>query len=189
MPDETPAPTDQQPAAQPAFNADALRAHISEAVRGTIGEMQQQAQAQQQQAIRQQQSQQRFAGDPVAQAIAPVVGPAMQAIALQAQSAMDKADFYLSHPEAIKHKDAIEGMFNQMAQQGVPFDRDSIFKYYKGANFDQFVQEHEQTRQAQSNQHVVAGAPGMARPQGTGFENFEALSLDDQRKRLSGLTF
>lgn len=190
----------QQQAQQPEtpINLDAIKAATAEAVKGTVAQLQQdqarqQQQAQQAQAQRQQAQQ--LAGDPLAQVIGPYVAPAFQQLAIQAASANDKADFYLSHPEAVHARAEIEAAHQASIQRGQPMDRESLYFYQRGrdpqawqAREDQFRNERLQQLGAQ---FATAGMPAMGRPEAPSLnsETFASLPLDQMREALKGRTF
>lgn len=194
MADPTPTPEPQP------FNADALASTVQSAVKSTLQEMQAQATAQaqqrQQQAAQQQaaqRQQQQWQGDPVAATLRPYLEPLAQSMSLQVQAANDKADFYLSFPEALEHKGDVESMFGQLMQQGRPMEREAVWHYYKGKNAEAFAQKAENRKQAAldqaAGQHTTIGGPAALRPAGPDLDNFRALPLDQMRDALKGVSF
>lgn len=155
------------------FNEDALASRVASTVVGALSERaqqaaaaQQQAQAAQRQQQAAQQAQQQAGRDPVYTAIAPYIEPALRQMNVQTQGALDAVGFYAEHPEALRHRAAIEGQFNEMAGRGMPFDRSTIFNHYKGANFDAFAKEQQEAMQQRAAYGATVGAPGVGRPGG-----------------------
>jgi len=79
--------------------------------------------------------------DPLRDAIAPMIQPALDKINLTAQDAKDASVFYATHPEAVKHSKKLEAAFNKMASQGTPQTRESLMEWLRGHNFEEFYKE------------------------------------------------
>jgi len=79
--------------------------------------------------------------DPLRDAIAPMIQPALDKINLTAQDAKDASVYYATHPEAVKHSKKLEAAFNKMASQGTPQTRESLMEWLKGHDFDSFYKE------------------------------------------------
>src|SRR5215510_4451656 len=150
------------------FNADALKSQIRGEVRGALTEIAQQAQQQAQQQRQQQaasQAQQQANGDPIYNAVVkPYVEPIARQSAIDSQGALDAVRFYGRNPGAVKYMDQIERQFSEMANRGLPFDRNTIFNHYRGQHFDHFVKEQADQLAAAAAQNATVGAPGVGRP-------------------------
>lgn len=176
-----------------------LASLINTGVKSALSEMQAQTQQQvaqfnqQRQAQAQQQAlNNQWAADPVAQTIAPYVAPVVQQLGLQVQAANDKADFYLSHPEAMEYKGDVESMFNQLLTQGRPMEREAVWYYYKGRNADVFAEKDAARKQqalsnAVQNGASVDGAAVSNIPQG--LENYRQLPPDKLKEAIGTMTF
>lgn len=177
------------------FDGDALRANIRQEVRGALGEFAQQAQqqqAQRAQATQNQNVQAAQAQDPIYNAVVkPYVEPLARQVAVQSQGALDGVRFYAQHPEAVRHMDALEGQFNQMAAQGIPFDRQTIYNHYRGQNFDHFVKEHQEAVNRTAAQGANVGPGSMGRPDTSAFsmDEFVRLTPEERKKRIENVTF
>lgn len=79
--------------------------------------------------------------DPLADLIGSRVNPALRTMGYEIADAKDAALFYVEHPEALKHKKAVEDAFNTLKAQGTPMARVAVFDWYKGKNFEQFREE------------------------------------------------
>lgn len=186
MADETPAP----------FNADALAGHIRNEVRGALSEFAQaaqQQQAQQHQQVRQQQYAAQARHDPiVSQVVEPYVAPALRAVAAQSQAAMDAVLFYGRHPEAQRYQGELEGDFNRMMQSGTPFDRETIYRHWIGANLDRYNKDRADDVQHAAARGATLGAPGIGRPDGLPLLDeaaARAMPFDELERRLDGVKF
>jgi hypothetical protein len=183
----------QQPPAPPAFNADALAATINTAVRNSVSQLRQEAQqeqVQQQQRAGAIQSAQQWMSDPLTRTVLTAAEPALRAVTLKAESAMDKADFYTGRPEAVEYRADIEHIFNAMVAQNKPLDRESCWTFFRGTDkFRALEQQKRETSQAEAARRgTVIGPSGMARPGGE-LAFSPSTPLEDMRKQLSGVTF
>jgi len=79
--------------------------------------------------------------DPLLNALDQVTAPKIDKATLIAEGAQDAAVFYATHPEAVKHTDALEASFKDMMDQGRPFTRAALFEWFKGKNFEKFHEE------------------------------------------------
>jgi len=178
------------------FNADALAGHIRQEVRGALTEFAQQAQQSQaqQQAVRQQQAYAAQAQrDPiVSQVVEPYVAPALRAVAVQSQAAMDAVLFYNRHPEASRYQQEIEGDFNRMMQAGTPFDRETVYRHWIGANVDRYQKDRHDDVQRTAARGATLGAPGIGRadylPTLDG-ETARQMPFEQLEKALEGVKF
>lgn len=127
--------------------------------------------------------------DPVAEVLRPIVGPDLMRLNFKADDAKDAVIFYNGTPEATKHSEAIEAKFNEMAQNGRPMNRASIWQWIRGS--DAFVTERikqrdaeiETARQAQTIQGSRGGVP-------TGRPNVDITTSDDDlAAAVTGLEF
>lgn len=170
---------------QQPINEDALVARVGESVKTAITDIvreqrTQQAQQQQQAAIQQQWQQ-----DPVGAAVAPYVVPMARELTLRAEAAEDKADFYTSHPEALRYKGKVEELFRKAYDQGRPTSRESLWKFHIGENFDHFAKEREENQRLQAEEAARIGATvgGAFRPGSTTQSDSEFMNLPLEKKR------
>lgn len=154
--------------AAPAFDPAQFKALVTEGVREVVAETQaaQQRQAQQQQAAiaQAQQSQIQTGRDPIADVIAPVVNPMMQAAILQGQAGQDAAVFYATTPQAAKHASFIEERFQHSMAQGRPIKRSDLWHHYRGEHFEKFAAEEQAQREEAARLAEQAATVGGGMP-------------------------
>ena len=175
-------------------DAKALQDQIAVGVKAALTEMQQQtakAQAEQYRQAQVNQASSQWANDPVAQTIAPYVVPVVQQLKLQADAANDKADFYLSHPDALEYKGELESQFNTLMTNGKAMERIAIWNHFKGANIDHFAKKMAEQQAANLNraaqQSTNLGASAQSRP-GTD-ESFYSLAPDKMKEAIGNAKF
>lgn len=185
-----------EPLRQPApFNEDALRGLVQDSVRTALHDQAQRAQAQQVAQAQQQmaaRAQTVAAQDPVYQhVVRPYVEPIARQMAVQSQGALDAVKFYNQHPAAVKYMDHLEANFNQLAAQGMPFDRATIWNHYRGQNFEHFQQQAREEATAAAARGATIGSAGVGRPDAQPFDlnAFKRLPLDEMEKALEGAKF
>lgn len=85
--------------------------------------------------------------DPLQSAIGQHTDPKFAQQDIEIASATDAAIFYATHPELVKHKDDIEGAFNNLKAQGKAFTREAVYEWWRGSqkNFDNLVKEAVET--------------------------------------------
>ena len=130
--------------------------------------------------------------NPLAAVINPIVQPALATAILAAHDAKDAAIFYQTHPEAGKHQADIEKAFNALVQQGTPFTREAVWAWYRGNNFDKFLQEARQADQqkVEDAKNVQEGNTGFRVPGGQGpLKDAFAATDDELKSALNGVTF
>ena len=81
--------------------------------------------------------------DPLTQALDQHTGPKFAQQDIEIANAKDSGLFYSTHPECIKHQEAIENGVQNLISQGKPFTRQAVWEWYRGSakNFDGFVKE------------------------------------------------
>lgn len=120
------------------------------------------------------------------------IGPDLARINLNAQAAADLGKFYALHPEAKEFSTDIEAKFGELMAVGRPQDRESIWHWYRGANFDKFAAraaeqtKKEQDAAADASTLVGVGAPGVRG--GTPIDPW-AMSPDDLDKAMKDRAF
>jgi hypothetical protein len=189
-------PDDQKPALSNEA-LEALSQQVSNSVLTGINDMRMQERQRQDQLIAQQRdaqarqaAAQHYASDPVAQTITPIVGPALQQLALQTAAVNDKADFYIGHPEAVEFRKQIESKFQEMLGQGRAMDRDSIWTWFKGDNEDLFFDRRQKQLVEAQQRGASVGGSSMARGEaGIDMAEFQKKSADEMAKILAGRTF
>lgn len=184
-----------EPTTPAPYDADALATRMRGVVREELNHLAgaaQQRQAQQAQQVQQQQAVQAASGDPIYQAVVkPYLEPALRAMNVQTQAAVDAVHFYNRHPEAREYQPHIEQRFGQMVQAGTPFDRETVWDHFRGQNLTHFIERQQQAVQQAGAQGATIGAPGVGRttPQPFNREEFRALPLEQMEQRLAGVTF
>ncbi len=88
--------------------------------------------------------------DPLGQALEQHTGPKFAQQDIEIANAKDSGLFYSTHPECIKHQEAIENGVQNLIAQGKPFTRQAVWEWYRGSqkNFDGFVKEAMDTEKA-----------------------------------------
>ena len=88
--------------------------------------------------------------DPLSQALENHTGPKFAQQDIEIANAKDSGLFYSTHPECIKHQEAIENGVQNLISQGKPFTRQAVWEWYRGSqkNFDGFVKEAMDTEKA-----------------------------------------
>lgn len=129
--------------------------------------------------------------DPVARVIAPIVGPPLQAVSLQAQAAMDAATFYATNPDAVKYRDKIEAKFAETMAVGRPVPRQDILNWMRGGPlFKEMVEEEVKRRQeAIANANAATTAGGGQRPQTAPGKSAWDMSDEELTKALQSVPF
>ncbi|KKN66177.1 hypothetical protein LCGC14_0474670 [marine sediment metagenome] len=110
--------------------------------------------------------------DPLTQALDSHTGPKFAQQDIEIANAKDSGLFYSTHPECIKHQEAIENGVQNLISQGKPFTRQAVWEWYRGSqeNFDGFVKEAMETektkvKEAEDAQTVdAAGRPVIQSP-------------------------
>lgn len=128
--------------------------------------------------------------NPLEAVINPIVAPHIKQAALVAEGARDAATFYISHPEAIKYQDELEKAFNALLNQGTPFTRAAVWAWYRGQNFDKFLQEARETDQAKIEQAKAnADGGGGIRPTGGSVKDAHSASDEELSAALQNVSF
>jgi hypothetical protein len=189
--------------ADPAIVAEPLTAAqvgpmVAEAVKTAIADARAQSAADADRALAQtraneaaRQQQQQADAKPLRKVILDEIGGDLASMALESKSAVDFARFYGGNPRATRHQEAIEAKFNQLVVNGRPTDRDTIYKWMKGENFDVFVKEHqaeEAEAQARAAQGLSPVGLGTGVRMGTPVDPW-AMTPDDLGKQLQGREF
>ena len=88
--------------------------------------------------------------DPLGQALEQHTAPKFAQQDIEIANAKDSGLFYSTHPECIKHQEAIENGVQNLISQGKPFTRQAVWEWYRGSskNFDGFVKEAMDTEKA-----------------------------------------
>lgn len=187
--------------ADEAINTDALAAAntaaIQAAVKAEFNAARQEAQRQAQENAQrraQQQAVNQVAQDPLAQTLRPYIEPVARSLNLKADNALDAVHFYNENPSASQHRVEIENIVNTMAAQGQAFDRDTAYKFLKGAKFDQFVDAEIKERERKTNeaqqQGFAVGAAGVGGPHVGRLVGLGPNSkLEDLETALAGVAF
>jgi len=129
--------------------------------------------------------------DPVTRVIAPIVGPALQAVSLQAQAAMDAAVFYNTNPQASKLRDKIEAKFGETMQLGRPVPRQDIYQWMRGGPlFKESVEEEIKARADVTRQAELAATAGPGgRPSSTPGKDPHGMTDEELSAALVNLPF
>ncbi|KKL18626.1 hypothetical protein LCGC14_2473650, partial [marine sediment metagenome] len=88
--------------------------------------------------------------DPLGQALEQHTAPKFAQQDIEIANAKDSGLFYSTHPECIKHQEAIENGVQNLISQGKPFTRQAVWEWYRGSqkNFDGFVKDAMDTEKA-----------------------------------------
>jgi hypothetical protein len=158
---------------------------------------QQQAVAQQQYAAQQQQAvnPQQAAYNQVNQFVRGIVQPDIQDAKFAAADAVDRSNFYSTHPLAREYEKEVEEAYKTMVQMGRPTMRADVLRYLRGKEADTDPDAFLKKEQARTKVRSTAfagdmGADAVTREKSDQlFENFDKLSVEDMEKRLDGVTF
>jgi len=105
--------------------------------------------------------------DPVAATVAPVVKPWIDALQLRTALEVDNAKFYARNPDAQEFESQVEDIVNRSVAQGRPVDRDTAWKFYKGANQPYFFERQKEidrfAAERAANAGMTLGPSGQAR--------------------------
>jgi len=129
--------------------------------------------------------------DPLADLIGSRVNPALKHLGYEIADAKDASLFYVGHPEAVKHKAAVEEAFNRLKQQGTPMARAAVWDWYKGKNFDQFRKEAAEAEKEAERRAREAGdtGPGAARHREVQTKDPHTMSDEELSKAMEGVAF
>jgi hypothetical protein len=128
--------------------------------------------------------------NPLQAVIDPLIAPHIVKANLAAEGARDAATFYVSVPEAVKYQKEIEQIFNAMITQGTPFTRQAVWEWYRGKNFDKFVQEARQADEKKiSDAKNIVDAGGGLRPSGGPVKDAHSATDEELKNALNGVTF
>ena len=135
--------------------------------------------------------------DPVAAAVMPVVGPAINHAAIVANMARDEASFWASDEgkRAGPHVTALKRASDAMLANGAPLKMGDIWNWYQGANRAKFEEQATAERQAAEKRATEAAAA--AAGQGRTIDTNSPAALrdpyhatqDDLTKALAGVSF
>lgn len=142
------------------IDAEALNKMIRDGVSQGMDKVMQDAQSAQQRReaeAAQRAAQERANADPVTQTVRPVVQPALDALNLKAENALDQGRFYLLNPEAVEYAAEIEALHQQWISRGIAVTRDDAFKYWKGANVDRYTADRQAKKQEDERRVWSAG--------------------------------
>jgi len=179
------------------INTDSLRGVMKEEIKAAFDQARQDARTQAQQnaeARARAAAVNQVAQDPLAQTLRPYIEPVARELNLKTDMAMDAVRFYNRNADALKYEQDIENVVNTMASRGTPWDRDTAFKYIKGAKFDHFMGEEIKAREAKTQEAAQQGfaiggssvsGPQVGRLVGLGPNS----KLEDLESALAGLTF
>jgi hypothetical protein len=188
MPDPEPKPKpegDKGP--QPAIDADAIKAAVGEAVGAALADWT----PPEPRSAEPQRPQPQPNDDPLADLIGSKVNPALRSMGYEIADAKDAAMFYVEHPEALKHKKALEDAFNTLKAQGTPMSRVAVFDWYKGKNFDTFRKEANEEAALAAEKAKEAGdtGPGVSRRREVASKDPHTMSDEELSKALEGVAF
>ncbi len=160
--DQVQPPAQPQQSPPPPFDPEAIRTLVADTLRGELDRRD----------SVQTQLANDLVNDPVARTIAPVVGPALQAVSLQAQAAADAATFYTGSDEDMELKARfradIESKFHELMQTGRPVPRQDIFQWLIGGPKRTEYVEWEMRRREQKTRAAElaqTAGPGVSRLQ------------------------
>jgi hypothetical protein len=194
-PDEPQPPTPEPeptPAAKPAgVDPAAIQKAVSEGLSAALSARDQAVMRQQAQHHARQEAQTRQA-DPVRKVVLDAVGDVLGDASFRADAAADLAQFYTIHPEARAMAPEIESKFRDLAAEGRPMDRESIYFWYRGSpgTFEKLVaQEKERSaREEQEARYAQSVGPGIGRPVRVMKDPYEMTS-DELSQALDGVSF
>lgn len=126
--------------------------------------------------------------DPVRKVIMDAVGDDLRQANFRAAAAEDAAKFYLIHPDAREYAADVEKKFNELAGAGNAQDRESIWHYYRGLNFDKFHAQANQAALQKAEEAMVVG-PGGTMTRVRQVSDPYAMSSDELAKALDGVAF
>jgi hypothetical protein len=128
--------------------------------------------------------------DPVRKVVLDAIGDELGNASFRADAAADLAQFYTIHPEARAHAGDIEAKFRELASEGRPMDRESIYYWYRGVNYDKFVAADREraAREEQEARGAVGVGPGVGRLPRVMKDPYEMTS-DELDQALQGQTF
>lgn len=192
MPDEpsqpTPAPAAAPHAALPALD----EAKVLELIRqGTTAALE--AKAAEDAAARQAQADQAAAAargkDPVRGVVMDAIGDELRETRFEARAAADAAKFYLIHPEAKDYAGDIEKKFYELAASGNAQDRETVFYWMRGKDFDKFhAAANQQAESSKANEAMVPG-PGGTLTRVRQVQDPYTMTPDELEKALDGVAF
>jgi hypothetical protein len=176
------------------INPEALAGLVKQALQSTIEENRAQSQAMQREqveAARRQAQSKDMSQDPVFQTIAPVMGPAITAVNLKADNALDAVTFYGGNPEASKYRAEIEQMVQNSINSGRPTARESLWHLFRGnpANAPRLQADYDAHQKALAQISATVGAGGMGRGDAQGPAFQPDTPLQTMRDALKGVSF
>ena len=129
--------------------------------------------------------------DPLRQVLLKELGPDIARATLMAADAQDAARFYSGNPEAGKYREQVEAKSSELMARGEPMDRQSIFYYIRGKDFDKFrtdANEAERQQQARANSAaiVIGGEAVGLRPTMELPSDPWSMSADELEKHMAG---
>lgn len=168
---------------------DSLKTVIADAQRESMAAAQ--AQAEEQARRDAEAAQQDTTGQPLRKVLLDEIGGDLQNNRLIAQSAADLAKFYAQHPEAREHSPEIERKFEELMSVGRPTNRETLWQWYRGVNFDKFYQlrkEQEAMKKAEAEGAIMPTGSGSGGRGSSTFDPFTATP-DDINEFLKGKEF
>lgn len=186
MPDPEPKLKEGDKGPQPAIDADAIRAVVGEEVGKALADW-----TPPEPRAAEPRPQPKEGEDPLADLIGSRVNPALTRMGYEIADAKDAALFYVEHPEALKHKKAVEDAFNTLKAQGTPMSRVAVFDWYKGKNFDTFREEanKEAKEAAERAKDASDAGAGVSRHREVAAKDPHSMSDEDLSKALEGVAF
>ncbi len=128
--------------------------------------------------------------NPLQAVIDPLIAPHVQRMNLVAEGARDASTFYVTHPEAAKYQAEIEKAFNALMTQGTPFTREAVWDWYRGRNFDKFLQEARASDdQKLQDAKLHSDSTSGTRPAGGPVKDAHSTSDEELKNALSGVSF
>ena len=127
--------------------------------------------------------------DPVRGVVMDAVGNDLAEIAFRARAAEDAAKFYLIHPEAKDFAGDVEKKFNELAAVGNAQDRESIWYWLKGKDFDKFHAAALEAQERKKAEDAMVPGPGGQLTRVRQVQDPYAMSSEELEKALDGIAF
>ena len=197
-PNGTAQPAQQPTPDLPGFSPEALAGLVQQSVQAVIDNERSKSQAlarQQADEARRQAEAAAQAGDltknPVFQTVAPVIAPAMQAVALKADNAIDMSNFYAQYPEANKYRSELEAMTQGEIQRGRPTSRESLWFHFRGnpANQARLQADYDAQQKMLAQMTATVGPGGVGRGDAVGPTFTPDTPVQAMRDALKGVSF
>jgi hypothetical protein len=131
--------------------------------------------------------------DPLDAVIRPRVEKIVGGPLIAALAEADKVSFYNHPTEGVlrrKHEKDVEALFTQGLKDGRAYKREDHWSFYRGQNFDKFVEDAARAKAAEGEVSVGAGSPARDTSNTPGaFKDPFAAKPEELEKALDGVSF